>query len=134
MTFQRAQLDLLIATVATGLAYLIFLGHRSDYLGHYMAGLGATLGLLTLLLLIERDPLGWKVVPIVLLAIGAGFVTEATIFRVSLFDPVDFCNQSLGACIAGCSMLGTRRSSSLIYFNGALAALLVAGGFFFAFT
>ena len=134
MRLQVIQRDLLLVIVGTGLAYQVFLGHRSDYLGHYIAGLGATLGLLTLVLLIEKGPLGLKVLPTVVLAIGIGFITEATIFRISLFDPVDFCNQSLGACIAGCCMVGARRNSSLIYFNGVLAVLLVAGGFFFAFT
>ena len=55
-------LSLFLGTLATALAYWLFLGHRSDYLGHYLAGLGATLGLLTLCLLFTKKTLEWETI------------------------------------------------------------------------
>ena len=127
-------LSLFLGTLATALAYWLFLGHRSDYLGHYLAGLGATLGLLTLFLLFTNKALAWETAAIALIAIGLGFVTEFSIFRLALFDPVDFCNQSLGACVAGACMLGARRDRKLIIATGTLSLILVVGGFVFAFA
>ena len=37
---------ILIAALGSGLAYAGFLGHRTDYLGYYLAGFGGTLLLL----------------------------------------------------------------------------------------
>lgn len=131
---KRVGLNLLLAILATGLAYLLFLGHRTDYLGHYLAGLGATLGLLALFLLVTGRELGWNALAITLVAIGLGFITESSIFRLALFDPVDFCNQSLGACVACSCMLGTRRDRRLIVLAGGLSPILVIVGFLFAFA
>ena len=39
----RSFLGLVVAPLVLALAYHEFLGHRSDYLGHYLAGYGGTL-------------------------------------------------------------------------------------------
>ena len=128
------RLDLLMAIGVTAFAYLIFLGNRGDYLGHFIAGLGATLGLLTLVLFVTKKPLGWKAVVITLVAIGAGTLVESTTFKDSLFDPVDFCNQSLGACLASAAMLRTTFEVRPLAFNLLVSTVLVIGGFIFAFA
>jgi hypothetical protein len=46
------------------------------------------------------------IVPVCLACIALGAVTEATIFRLAKFDEIDFCNQSLGAVLAGLAALG----------------------------
>ena len=82
------------------------LGHRRDYLGHYAAGYGGTLCALACgLVLVPRSvgarPRLWGIVGATLVCIGLGTITEATIFRYAKFDPVDYCNQNLGAAFAG---------------------------------
>jgi hypothetical protein len=42
-----------------------------------------------------------SIVPVCLACILLGVFTEATAFRIAKFDEVDFCNQSLGAVLAG---------------------------------
>ena len=37
----------------------------------------------------------------VVLCIAAGGFAEATLYNIAKFDEVDFCNQSLGAALAG---------------------------------
>jgi hypothetical protein len=88
--------------------YLVFLGHRRDYAGHAIAGYAGALGLLALLLLVWRRgaELGWAVPGVVLLSIALGVGTEATFFYGAVWDPVDFGNQSAGACLAGCVVAG----------------------------
>jgi hypothetical protein len=41
------------------------------------------------------------IVPICIACIALGAITESTIFRLAKFDEIDFCNQSLGAVLAG---------------------------------
>ncbi len=81
--------------------YVLFLGYRPDYLAHYIAGVGGTLLLLTLAGQLGFAVSGWRCVGIALLGIAAGLVLECTVFKIAKFDPVDFANQSLGACVAG---------------------------------
>jgi ABC-type branched-subunit amino acid transport system permease subunit len=88
------------------LAYAPFFGRRNDYPGHFTAGFASTLILLVAVGVVTRRPLGWWAVAALGVAIGIGAITEATIFRLAIFDPVDFCNQSLGATIAAASLLG----------------------------
>lgn len=97
---------ILLPAVVISLGYYLFLGHRRDYLGHFAAGYGGTLTLIAIALAAVppvRYPklAGWVVVPCTLLAIAAGTVTEATIFNIAKFDEVDYCNQNLGAVLAG---------------------------------
>jgi len=95
-----------LPALVIGMAYLIWLGYRPDYLGHYAAGYGATLlGIVVGLAIIPR---GWyrKVAVLWIVggsmaAIALGGVAEATVYRIAKFDEIDFCNQSLGAVLAG---------------------------------
>ncbi len=115
----RAVAVLGVAALATALTFRYLLGHRTDYVGHYLAGLGGTL-LLLAPLAARRKPSGWPVVALVAVAIGIGYVTESTVFRIAIFDPVDFVNQSLGACVAGAGVMGRPGSAR----RGATIAVL----------
>lgn len=93
-------------TILVSVLFYILLSHRRDYLGHYAAGYGGTLGLTAIVLAAipatrfeQMAP--WAVVPCTILCIAAGTVTEATVFRLAKFDEVDYCNQNLGAVLAG---------------------------------
>lgn len=81
-----------------------------------------------------KRPLGWVVPVLLVLAIGLGAVAEATIFRLALFDPVDFCNQSLGACLAGSCLVGRPRSVWSVPGVVGIGMVLLYLGFFFAFA
>lgn len=95
----------IIPALIVGVLYEMFLGHRHDYVGHFLAGYGATLaaGMLSLRVLpaesFEQQALCW-LVPFCLLCIGGGAILELTAFRLARFDEIDFCNQSLGAVLA----------------------------------
>lgn len=96
----------LLPAVVASLGFHLALGHRRDYLGHFAAGYGGTLALIAIALAMipptrYAKQAGWVVVPGTLLAIAAGTVTEATIFNIAKFDEVDYCNQNLGAVLAG---------------------------------
>ena len=117
----------------TAAAYLILLGHRLDYLGHFLAGFGGTLLLLAFVLMVVRRP-RWIVVLVVGVAIAIGWFTEATVFRLAIFDPVDFCNQSLGACIAGAGSFDRTMSLGSSFVLGLFAVVLISAGFFYAFA
>ena len=86
--------------------YALFLGYRRDYLGHFAAGYGGTLCAITVLL--AAVPLrayrsSSSALPLVctIVCIFAGAIAEGTVFRLAKFDEIDFCNQSLGAVLAG---------------------------------
>ncbi len=126
--------NVVVGAVVTAGAYFIFLGHRSDLLGHYLAGFGATLLLLCGLAFKARERLTWNAVTVTVVSIGIGYVTESSVFRFAFFDPVDFANQSIGACLAcACviEMLPTRRTVWTLAITG---IVLVVGGFVFAFA
>lgn len=96
--------------LVVGAAFELFLGHRHDYTGHFAAGFGGTLG--ALMVWLKGMPLerfrrhGMRtIVPVCLACILLGVFTEATAFRIAKFDEVDFCNQSLGAVLAGIASL-----------------------------
>ncbi|MEO2091805.1 MAG: hypothetical protein ABGY75_20310 [Gemmataceae bacterium] len=96
----------LLPAIVASLGFHLALGHRRDYLGHFAAGYGGALALIAIALAMippVRYPklAAWVVVPCTLLAIAAGTVTEATVFNIAKFDEVDYCNQNLGAVIAG---------------------------------
>lgn len=125
---------LLISVVIGGSAYAFFLGHRTDYLGHYLAGFGGMLLLLAVPRVFWKRPLGWIVPALFILAITFGAVAEATVFRIAIFDPVDFCNQSLGACIAGSCVVGQERSVRSALISVVTGVVLLVLGFGFAFA
>ena len=126
--------NVIVSAATTGSAYVIFLGHRLDYAGHYLAGLGATLVLLCGLLLRLKRALRWEAVGVSVIAILLGFVTESSIFRIAFFDPVDFCNQSLGACVACACVIGFPYVPGTVPRLGAASLVITAGGFVLAFS
>ena len=139
---KRALLLTIVPAAVVAMTYgVVFVGRR-DYLGHYAAGYGATLGLI--LLAAAALPatgfgrwLGWASVPLVVAAIGMGAITESTLFRLAKFDEVDFANQSFGAVLAGLACLAaleTKPSDVRIVLLGGVAAAFLATGFYYAFT
>ena len=117
-----------MAVVLTGLPFYLFLGYRSDYLGHYLAGFGGTLLLLALPPLVRQRLSGAEILAVTLLAVTLGFGTEMTIFKIAKFDPVDFANQSAGACIAGLCLVNQRWEPGRALRVFAVGALIAAAG------
>ncbi|MGH2820077.1 MAG: hypothetical protein ACRDJ5_05445 [Actinomycetota bacterium] len=124
---------LALAALLTSALYGALFSYRTDYLGHYAAGLGGTLLLFGPLLWLSPRPPRGEAVVVALAAIAVGFVTEATIFRIALFDPVDFLNQSLGAGIAASGMIRADPSRRLAVAAVSISIVLIGAGFFFAF-
>lgn len=132
---------LIVPALAIAFGYGIWLGHRTDYVGHFLAGAGGALALLSIaafsIRLSSGIALGWPVVGICLLAIALGAVTEATIFRNAKFDEVDFANQSLGAVLAGLGVLAIdlreRWNLGLTALGLAASVVLLATGWHYAF-
>ena len=122
------------AVFVTGLAYGLVFHYRTDYLGHYLAGFGGTLLLLSVLLLVPVPWRAWLMLAATSAAIVIGYGTESTIFRLAIFDPVDFFNQSLGAVVATATVLGEEgHIAAAAALAGSSVALLIAG-FYFAFA
>jgi hypothetical protein len=137
----RSILPTFLPALFIGAGYLVFLGYRHDYLGHYAAGFGATLAALAVAVkevpdqrFRERVPA--RVLLLTLACIGGGAYAEATVFNIAKFDEVDFCNQSVGAILAGLGFLaniGENKPDAaffLLEFYAGIIALLV--GFYFA--
>lgn len=122
------------------LLFFHFLGHRRDYLGHYAAGYGGTLCAMMIVLAAIpparfRVTASWVVVPCTMLCLAAGTVAEATVFRLAKFDQVDFCNQNLGAVLAGLAAMflaGNEKPADMALRSAiAIGAIyLIAGGYF----
>lgn len=128
-TASRTAAALLMSAALFGLAF----SYRTDYLGHYLGGFGGTLLLLSV---VPVMPPRWRdraVVAGVLIAIGLGFGTESTIFELAIFDPVDFYNQSLGAVVAGCCVVGDRSRAATSGLLVILSLGALFAGFYFAF-
>ena len=90
---------------SVGLGLLI--SHRSDYLGHYLAGYGASLVCIWLAWrIVPRQPIAILAATVVCVLLGFG--AESTVFRIASFDLLDFYSQSLGAVFAGLAVLNTR--------------------------
>lgn len=105
-----AMTALILPPVALGLAFDRLFQHRSDCLGHFLAGYGGTLGVVALTLaLVPAEKFarraGWATLVAVLACIGLGAIFEETLYRIAKWDEVDFCNQSLGAVLAGLGAL-----------------------------
>jgi hypothetical protein len=138
----RSTIGVVIAPLALALAYHEFLAHRSDYLGHYLAGCGGTLLLIVCTLAILPDVLYERIAPLTivlltLVAVGIGALFESTIYRIAKFDEVDFCNQSLGAVLAAAGLLlvaGRAKPPLFISCGLVCVALgLLAAGYHYAF-
>jgi hypothetical protein len=92
-------------------------------LGHFAAGYGGTLIAVVLIWMVapwrlQEQLRGELVFLTTLFCIALGGVAEATVFRLALFDMVDFFNQSLGAVLAGLGSLAllivaSRQAASL---------------------
>jgi hypothetical protein len=129
-----------VPSLAVSLLFYVLLGHRRDYLGHYAAGYGGTLSAIAIFLA-AIPAAGFArlgslaVVPCALLCIAAGTVAEATVFRLAKFDGIDYCNQNLGAVIAGLAAMyaagGAKPSDVGLRCMIAIGAVfLVVGGYF----
>ncbi len=125
---------IVVSGVLSGAAYLAFLGYRTDYVGHFLAGMGGTLFLLSFALGREGRTLRWEPVVLALLAILLGAGTEATVFCIAIFDPVDFLNQSLGAGIAAACVLGSRASTRTATATFLLSFVFLVVGALYAFA
>ena len=121
-------------TVATGALYWAGFSYRTDYAGHFLAGLGATLALVACISLIHPQPHGWLTVMALVVAVLIGAGAEFTVFRLAIFDPVDFCNQSLGACVATAAVIGRRVSIPAALLLGTLGGAATLAGFYLAFA
>jgi hypothetical protein len=122
------------AVIAAALLYYALFNYRLDYVGHMLAGFGGTLSVLSVLLFGGSRRLGWSAVVATIVAIQLGAVAEASVFRIAIFDPVDFVNQSLGACLACAAVIGRRPSPSFGFGAGALAVAALVAGFILAFS
>ena len=118
-----------IVTVAMRLAF----ADRTDYAGHFLAGAGGTL-LLLALVLAWRGARPYAVAAACLVAIGLGVGTEATVFKLAIFDPVDLGNQSLGAVIVTAGLLEAEGSLVVAGLTAVLAFGLLFAGFWLAFA
>ncbi|MBI4614109.1 MAG: hypothetical protein HY720_10910 [Planctomycetes bacterium] len=130
-----------VPALVLAIAFLALAGHRKDYLGHYAAGFGATLAALLVTdwtAFAGERPRGRPLVLVALClaCVGGGAFLEATIFRLAVFDEVDFFNQSLGAALAGLAVLrlpgGQRPGTRLAGLSA--AGLFVIAGVWFAFA
>ena len=76
------------------------------------------------------------VVPLSVGCVALGGAFEATVTRIAKFDEVDFCNQSLGAVLAGLASLailrGSKPSQWLFSFPLLIAGVFLCVGFYFA--
>ena len=140
---KRTLLLILFPALLLAILYILSLGHRSDYAGHYMAGFGGTLFWIMAGFHILRDkqePMstGSLVLVITLACIAFGTLLEATTFRLAKFDEVDYFNQNLGAILAGCSSIAalpeTGVDSPVILPSMIIAMLFLAAGFVYAFS
>lgn len=121
------------AVLVPAWAFIAAFPQRTDYAGHYLAGAGGTALLLGVLRAVTgRRP--WLVVAVTVLAVLVGVGTEATVFRLAIFDPVDLANQSLGALIVGAAVIGAERSLRLGAGLLLLGAILLVAGFNYAFA
>jgi hypothetical protein len=142
---RRFELRYILPTILPGtvvaIAYLLLLGYRRDYLGHYAAGFGGTLTALALIVgeiapehFQRRSPL--IICIVVVGCILAGAFAEATLYNIAKFDEVDFCNQSLGAVLAGIGLLSNFSDSKppprMFRANCYAGLVALHIGFFFA--
>ena len=122
------------------LLYYLTLGHRRDYLGHFAAGFGGTLSAGVIALAAVPAPQFHRLspyiaLPVTLVCIAAGGYAEATVFRLAKFDEVDFCNQNIGAVLAGltvCFLAADAKPADYILRSaiGTGASFLILGGYF----
>ncbi len=132
-----------LPTLLVSLLFYVLLGHRRDYLGHYAAGYGGTL-CAAAVVFAAIPPRSFRriayatVVPCTILCIAAGAVAEATVFRLAKFDQIDFCNQNLGAILAGlaaiCLARNAKPSDPALRCMIAIGVIFLLVGAYFAVT
>lgn len=123
--------------------YLLFLGHRTDYVGHFMAGFGGTFVVMAIGLARPRsqdsgNSRDMLILILLVACIAIGAIEEATTFRLAKFDEIDFFNQTLGAILgAAIAMVVDKFSPGDRSFPVVLAmvtgVLFLAAGFIYAF-
>jgi hypothetical protein len=123
----------LLAVVTATVAYRVGFHDRPDYAGHMLAGFGATLLALAFLAGVRPRLGSGLILAATLVAVAAGGVIEATVFRIAIFDPVDFAHQSLGGCLAGATVAGCDRRVPTSWYT-LLGAAALLGGFWLAFS
>jgi hypothetical protein len=120
----------LLAAVAVAAALTAVYGlafpDRPDYAGHLVAGAGGTLLLLALVLPVRLGG-PWRAVAVAAVAVLAGVGTEATVFRLAEFDPVDLANQSLGGLLVSARALDAGGPRDALAAAGCAVVLLVVG-------
>jgi len=136
-------LNIVLPAAIVAALYLVFLSHRSDYAGHFLAGFGGTLfSVAAAHRLLQGDHDRIRLRPLVLLVclgcIAVGTLFEATIFRLAKFDEVDYCNQNIGAILASLSSPGVLpepgEESDTIAPALALTVVSLFAGFVYAFS
>lgn len=121
------------AVLLVAVAYGGLFPDRTDYVGHFLAGAGGTFLLLAIVVAAAPEQ-RWPVVIAVWAAILLGMFTEATVFRLDEFDPVDLANQSLGATLAGVAMMDARPYDCSSAVAAAAGLGFLVAGFFYAFA
>ena len=125
----------IVPGLVAGVVYEVFLGHRHDYTGHFIAGYGGTYGAI-LVWLRMLPPIRYHqtgslhLVLACVACILLGTFLEATAFRIAKFDEVDFCNQSLGAvlaAIAAVSFLQSIKPSDRVFDYGLITGIVFLG-------
>lgn len=102
---------------------------RLDFAAHYVAGLGGTMLLLSLLSIKPTArPRKWSVLILTTLSCGIGAGGEALFFIDGGFDLVDVSNQSLGALTAGLIFASWPVRGGRAMLGWILLALLLLGG------
>ena len=140
---RSVSLYILLPALLLAVAYIIFLGDRTDYAGHYMAGFGGTLFWIAAAFHLRQNQ-SPKISPelltalVVLACIAFGTLLEATVFRLAKFDEVDYFNQNLGAIIAGISSLAVHAdpetSPAAVLPSMIIATIFLFAGFVYAFA
>lgn len=116
----RRVVEAVIATATCAAVYLVAVPQRLDYVGHWLAGFAGTLAVL---LVVGADRAHWgRILVATFGCILLGVGTEVTVFRLAIADPIDICNQSLGACLAASIAW---RTEPVAVERGGLAALSI---------
>ena len=122
-----------VAVLVCAAAFLVAFPQRTDYAGHFVAGAGGNAVLLGMAIAFAQ-PREWVIVGVTVVAIILGVGTEATVFKIAIFDVVDLGSQSLGALVVACGLFGSHRSGALGASVVSVGLLLLVAGFRLAFA
>ncbi|MCC6511937.1 MAG: hypothetical protein IT423_22760 [Pirellulaceae bacterium] len=137
----RAVVLITLSPLFVSVLFALLLGYRPDYLGHFTAGYGGTLSAHALAIAILQTQFHRYASAMALVGtvacIGMGTILEATVFSLAKFDEVDYCNQNLGAILAGLvvirlSQFADTTDALLGKVMACAAAFLIAGVYFAA--